>query len=263
MSFRDIQIRVAELAGVASYDSAGLAVPPTNAYNLDRLKRAITDAVRQITNAVDPKTLRTVKWAWNYASIDVTLSADGSDARCVDGDSRRYLLPEWIASAPVNRVTWTAPNTYGGKTSVVGPEAIEREWAVSSEYKGPPYAVAVRALADRKTVGNRPRFELIVACKPDQAYTLKLRHRIGSWLLDADSDRCPWPAFLDDLLIAWAWVLLSPANQMAQLNRTEKLLAAIASNKEFTLTPIGDCDPVGLSNYVPPVQVAVNGTRVI
>ena len=65
MSFSDFQIRVAEYLGVADY-SGGAAAVPTDAHDLDLVKRLCNDGWRRFVNAQP-------KWNWMEPLVSLTL----------------------------------------------------------------------------------------------------------------------------------------------------------------------------------------------
>lgn len=261
LAFRDIQIRVAELVGYASYASDGTAAPPTDAGRLDQIKRAINDAIAEIVLAVDAEG-RIIRWSWKTLHVSIPMTVDGDTPANIDGHAGRLALPWIVRSAPKGRVTWSLDDGMSGVgVRVVDADSVERDWFARPQAKGPPVMCAVRPLPNSAGPGGRTEYELIVAPRPDQSYTLHLAFDIGAFVLYADGDRCRWFPEMDLLLVAWAASLLSPENEAIESRRMRLLVGAIDQNKQMVMSGVNVRENV--DRYVRPVRVSVDGVRVI
>ena len=75
LTFRDLQVRVAEMDGTATQSGTAVA-PPTDAVALERLKRAINDAAANVA--------RKASWLWLRQTHTITLDPDGAAVDNID-----------------------------------------------------------------------------------------------------------------------------------------------------------------------------------
>ena len=261
LTYHDLQIRVAELVGYSSYLPSGEATVPADAGRLDRIKRSINDAVREIAIATDREG-RKVRWCWQRVHTTIEMPVAGDSAGNIDGDAGRFALPWWIRSAPQGRVTWSLANGMSGvPVANVDAQAVERDWYARPHAKGPPVMCGARPRAFATEPGQRLGYELIVAPRPDQAYTLHVQFVLGAFTLSGDADRCPWFAEMDLLLVVWAATLLSTEDPALVERRLRLLASAIEQNKQMSMSNVAPTD--ARRPYVRPIGVSVDGVQVL
>lgn len=261
LTYRDIQIRVAELVGYSSYLPTGEATVPADAGRLDRIKRSINDAVREIAVATDGNG-QCIRWVWKQVHTTIALVVAGDSPQNIDGDAGRYSLPWWVRSTPTGRATWSlADGMSGVAVAVVDAPSIERDWYSRPQAKGPPVMCGVRPRAFNTDPGQRLGYELLVSPRPDQAYVLHLQFEMGSFSLKGDGDRCPWFPEMDLLLVAWAASLLSPEDESLVERRMRLLMGCMGQNKRMFMSNVAPQD--GRRPYVRPISVSVDGVTVL
>ena len=165
LTFRDLILRVAELN--ATSDESGSTVgPPTDAIELDRIKRHINDAAADIA--------RYASWRWLRQTFTITLAPDGDSVDNIASDATRYALHPGVVSAPFGRVVWNHPENSGGGTVLsTHTDRLLHMLATSPDATGAPRYCAVRpAIGVATPAGGRSRIELLVWPTPDLAYTL-------------------------------------------------------------------------------------------
>ncbi|NBW11582.1 MAG: hypothetical protein EBR82_26485, partial [Caulobacteraceae bacterium] len=190
LTFRDLQIRVAELANLASH-SGTVAAPPSDTLALDQIKRAINDAAANVA--------RKASWLWLRQSHTITLDEDGTGVDNIAGDSTRYALHPSVQSAPYGRVTWrNAAQTDGGKVFSTSTDQLLYMLARDSQTTGAPRYISVQpAIGVSTPSGARPRMELRVWPKPSEAFTLTCEFSVTPVPLSLDTDRGIWPPYMD------------------------------------------------------------------
>jgi hypothetical protein len=190
LNFRDLQVRVAEAIGQADH-SGDTAAPPTDALALDRIKRAINDAVADIA--------RKASWLWLRQTVTITLDPDGASVTNIDSDATRYMLPVHVVSAPYGRVTWrNAANTTGGQVFSASTDRLLHLTALHPSATGAPQVCSVQAAAGvNRPVGSRAVMEMRVWPKPSEAFTMTCSFSVTPVPLVHDGDRGIWPAYMD------------------------------------------------------------------
>jgi len=192
LSFEDLIIRVSEFLGIAEYGASGdeAAQIPTDAHDLDSVKRVVNDGWRRFANS-NPL------WNWLAPTFTITFDADGDTDRTVDAPSSnsdapraaRYYMPDGFYGHML------APFTYGPSGPRLrideAPESqIRQLYAAAGTTTGDPYLYAMRPLANlmADTQQNR-RWEVIFYPTPDGSETVTARCRIYPHRLVADEDR--------------------------------------------------------------------------
>ncbi len=201
LNFRDLQVRVSEMAGLADH-SGSTAAPPTDAIAIDRIKRAINDAAADVA--------RKASWTWLRQSVTITLDSDGDSVLNIDGDATRYMLPVHVVSAPYGRVTWrNADQTIGGQVFSTATDRLLHMTAIDPSSTGAPRYISVQpASGVNRPSGSRPILEMRVWPKPSEAYTVTGTFSMTPVPLVLDGDRGIWPAYMDLPIIRRAYVNL-------------------------------------------------------
>lgn len=228
LTFRDLILRVAELN--ATSDESGTTVgPPTDAIELDRIKRAINDAAADIA--------RKASWRWLRQTFTITLAPDAT----------RYALHPGVVSAPFGRITWTHPDgrgSGGGTVLSTHTDRLLHMLALSGDSTGAPRYCAVRpALGVPTSSGSRPRIELLVWPSPDLAYTLTATFSCTPVPLSLDSDRGIWPPYMDLPIVRKAYAMMlaytDPSFAAAQAEAQSAIAEARAQEGENTNRHLG------------------------
>lgn len=270
MTFRDMQIRVAERVGIASYTD-GIAAPPTGSEDLDLVKRALHDAERELWRAVDPRTGQSVRWTFQAPIIEIDLDPDAATARNINADSTRYLLPVGIYSAPIGRVSWGDGSTGGH----VHDTSIDRVIRMSSERpdeQGPPlYCAVTQADGVTTPIGQRPQMELRVFPKPSRDITLRSRFKMEPIRLVNDGDRPNRPPAHDLTVIDIAVQKIAEMGSLpnkqdresAKATATASLIASIESDNDIKPKTLGRlAERQVASSDLTPAFVTSDGTTV-
>ena len=221
LTFREIQVRVAEMSG--NTDESGSVVDvPTDAIALDKIKRAINDAAVDIA--------RKASWLWLRQTIVITLAPDGDAADSIDADPTRYALPPQVVSAPYGRVIWKNPGgTDGGKVFSTATDQLLYLAARDPSTAGAPRYVSVQpAYGVNRPAGSRQRMELRVWPKPSEAFTLTCEFSVTPIPLVHDGDRGIWPAYMDLPIVRRAFVGLLKYSDAQFATATSEADKAIA-----------------------------------
>lgn len=253
LTFRELQVRVAEMDGTT--DDSGSAVGvPTDAIALDKLKRAINDAAADIA--------RKASWLWLRQTIVITLAPDGDAADSIDADATRYALPPQVVSAPYGRVIWkNADNTDGGKVFSTSTDQLLLLTARDPSTTGAPRYVSVQpAYGVNTPAGSRPRMEIRVWPKPSEAFTLTCEFSVTPIPLVNDSDRGIWPAYMDLPIVRRAYAVLLKYSDAEFATATQEADKAIAEarahegenrNRKLGRMGPGRSDPVRVRSDSP------------
>lgn len=180
MTFQDMMIRVAEFIGVADY-SGGAAAIPTDAHDLDLVKRVCNDGWRRFCNAQ-------ARWNWMEPLTTVTFDPTGLGAQCsAPPDPSRYFLSDGFMGQVIG--FWTYDSTgprVGIKTT--DENHIRQLYAASGGVTGNPWLAATRVLAS--SVGAYAnRWELMLYPTPATVYTISGRIRVYPNKLVNNTDR--------------------------------------------------------------------------
>jgi len=239
LTFYDLQLRVGEASGFVEYrqdEDDNRAIPPTDPNRIDRVKRAINDAAREFYRAVDETTRTTHRWTWLKQTISIALSADGTGPDNIDGDSRRYRLPDSVTTK-CNRADWTTPDYPGRMIQIVHDGMTRRHWAMYPDATGAPLYLSVVATPEAKKVGQRTPYEMIIAPAPSDSrtFTVVAEMDVRTDPLTQDGDYGPWSPEDDLTVVAWAVALLKMGDQSwerYEAKRVESLRASIAADKD-------------------------------
>jgi hypothetical protein len=190
LTFQDLQIRVAEIYGVASYGLTGdtAAAVPTDTHDLDMVKRLVNDGWRRFIGA-------NAKWNWLLPTFSITFDSTGlssDNVKTEGGDvpaAARYYLPSGFYGQLVSNFTYSPD---GPRTGIHSADelSIREMYAGSSTTTGDPYVFAIRPLLARGNATERElkRWEVIFFPTPDSAETVTARARIYPNALVNDGD---------------------------------------------------------------------------
>lgn len=177
------------------------------------VKVARTDepAATQLLEALDigaREFMRAHDWSFLTETVTLTLgTADALTPQNINNDPRRYRLPAYVESLPKERCDFMGPDsTQGG-----GPVAIRPfDFVAGMAFRDPtavghPVCVAAEFRSSLgRGLGENGGMELRVWPKPDQAYTLEFRARVGYVALVDDNQVGQWPAVHDLTVIDYA-----------------------------------------------------------
>lgn len=196
-------LELAEAVGVAVQTTTGIDLP-TNAYELDKLKRKYNEGLRLMASA------KPSGWYCLRPTVTITLTTDTAAANVLDGDISRYRLPANVGGQPVGEWTWVASsgNLQGSCQSVSWGEVTRG--LNSFVGGGLPEKVAITPLLEHAADGtDRTVFQIRVFPRPNQEYVLSAEFNTS---VDAmtELDSChPFGALHDSAVLAaakWAWV---------------------------------------------------------
>ncbi len=236
LKFSELQLRVAELVGYNAYQTSetdNRAIPPTDPNRLDRVKRAINDAAREFYRAVNPDLNIIHQWTWLRETVSIALDPDGESAINIDGDARRYRLPESVSSNCV-RADWSSPTYPGRMIYVVHGDQTRRHWTTYPDATGAPLYLSIVASPGDRKAGERTPYEMIVAPAPTDAseYTIAAEFSVRTDPLTQDADYGPWAPEDDLTIVWWAASLLAIGDASSfdrfEAKRIEALRASIA-----------------------------------
>jgi hypothetical protein len=195
MTFQDLIIEVAEFAGLCDYEDegAGKAILPTDAHDLDKIKRVITNAIRQFmyTNVPQP----TGFWRWRKRLLSVTLEPDADGPMNIQGDAGRYKLPYYFKGTPEGQITYDSQSNNGAHISWVSEQRIRQAREVDTDYSGYPVWAAIRPFDD-------DHYELLVYPKPSVDDTLVFPYTAEFEKITELTSRLPNSIEFDDAILA-------------------------------------------------------------
>ncbi len=196
MTFADLQIRVTEAIGQASYAS-GVAGISTDPNVRDKVKRSINDAALERSRFREPNTGRSVRWSWLEPDVTLTMDPVGTGPATINGDRTQYALPI-NAFGFVGTPAFRYPGGFGDKLQDTNPEQVIAFQQRNPTLVGPPQLVAIDTSMDvAAPIGSRRRRKLIFFPIPDVAYVVRLRVRVSMTPLVDDAERGPWTAEMD------------------------------------------------------------------
>ena len=165
----------------------------------DRLDTALRDGVEQFWHAHP--------WSFQTQFVQITLTPAGDGPISIAGDPTRYLLPEVIQSLPRMNALYRGPETTTGGTRVHVrhmDEVIQRTFS-DPNITGMPAMLAVEWSSLRAPgMSERGGFEMRVWPKPDRAYIVGFRCKVGAFPLTENSQRGNWPAVHDLTVVAFS-----------------------------------------------------------
>ena len=166
LTFEDMILEVAESLGVNDVDgSTGVSVIPTDAHDLEMVKRLVNHGYRRFYNAY-------AEWNWTNQPFSITFNPDGDGPLNVDGANWRYLMP---AGFHGNILTPFTYDNNSGRLSIndTREDLIRQRYAVSED-AGYPSEWAIRPLGG----DDRRRWEVIFWPQPTAADVVTARIRI-------------------------------------------------------------------------------------
>lgn len=174
LTFQEMQKRVAEYLGSADY-SGGAAAVPTDARDLDLVKRLVNDGYRRFITDNEK--------GWNFLTVPLSLTFGTGT---VSADNARYYLPDDFYGV------LTAPFTYGtnGPRTLIEPvsEAGLRERAAISNTTGTASVFTVRAINVTATT-TAQRWEAIFWPTPSGTETVTAVYKRFPAALSSNTDR--------------------------------------------------------------------------
>lgn len=149
---------------------------------------------------------RAHKWSFDSQFVEFTLAPAGDGPLNINADPTRILLPPYIESLPQTSVLFKGPGTNpGGRARVRHMDEVATRAYQDPISMGFPEAVGCEYNATlRAGLSERGGIELRVWPKPDQAYVLGFRSRIGAIPFVVDSQRGQWPQGHDATVVAFA-----------------------------------------------------------
>lgn len=223
LTYKDLLIRVAEAAGIASYinpaDAAdNTAQVPTDPHNLDLCKRAVNDGLDQFY-------LSNPRWSFLKPTVSLSLSSTGVSPASYPGDTThsRYLLPWYIQGNQRTPWTWSYATAKGSVVRSTSMHDVRARHA-HSVAAGPPMLCAVDVSDAPVPVGARPLWELRVWPRPDRDYVMESQFDIQPRGLAELGERVVAGARHDQTVIAFC---------IAQLARSHGAPDSIRSQLEY------------------------------
>lgn len=268
-TFKEMQTDVCERVGIADY-SGSVAAPTTDTALLDKVKRALQDAERELWRAVDPRTSRAVKWVFTAPLVTITLDPEGDGPANIASDPTRYRLPRGVNSAPVGKMVWSDGSSSGGHVFDTSIDRVLRKAAENSNSQGPPlYAAVYHDPSAVVAPGERPPFELRVWPKPSKAFTVRARFKVEPIRLVNDGDRANRPAVHDLTVVAMAVEKIvnmggipgAPDPASARAAALEALVASIEADADMHPNSVGVLGESGVPRRYETTEIlASNGT---
>lgn len=173
LTFKQMQVRVAEFLGVADY-SSGPAGVPTDAHDLELVKRLVNDGYRRFLGEKE----------WTFLLVPLTLTLNTSPE--VASDPSRYYLPDDFGGSLLAPFTYDATGP-GVEIVETSPEDIRVFQAAQGDTTGDPQMFAVRAINTTSTTSGQ-RWEAVFWPAPSGGQTIYSRYRRWPNALVNDSD---------------------------------------------------------------------------
>lgn len=232
LSFKDLIVRTAELAGVGDLSSSlGTVGLPTDGHDLDKVKRCINEAQRMIA-VENPKLTRLRK-----QRVELVLSPDATSPLCVNGSDTRYWLPTGFTGETFGPWRWSLTGTrWSGRADDATFQAVQANLDASPTYRGTPLMVGLEPFtpaAGQRSAVNR--WVLIVYPRPFQAFTLKNHARFFPEPLVELDDRSLLGQAFDDALVRKA-VACFHAGSEKEAGSEAAARAAIAAAVRYDAT---------------------------
>jgi len=195
LTFQDVIIEVAELVGVADYDDggAGAATLPTDAHDLEKVKRVITNAIRQFMYTDVPQP--TGFWRWRKRILSIAMEPDADGPLNIEGDAGRYKLPYDFNGTPQGQITYGPQSNNGATINWVSEQRIRQARELDTDYSGYPTWAAIRPLTDTN-------YEMLVYPKPAVADSLEFPYEAEFEKIDKLTDKLPNGVEFDDIVLA-------------------------------------------------------------
>lgn len=194
LTFIDYQLRVSEWLGNNSSEGVnkdGAAIPPTDAHDLDLVKRLCNDGWRRFVGS-NPQ------WHWMMPTFQIKLDPGGTTDRTVPAENdpddeipraARYFMPDGFYGHMFSKFTYppAGPRIEVENTTE---EHIRALFAGASTTTGDPYLAAVRPLRDKGVPTQfQNRWEVVFFPTPDSSHALTARCRLWPNKLVDDLDR--------------------------------------------------------------------------
>lgn len=193
LTFQDLQIRVAEFLGVASYgsDGTGAAAVPTGTADLELVKRLVNDGYRRFLTSKR-------NWNWITPVIQITFDPDGTSNNTVDDSTSsssipraaRYYMPPGFYGDMISNFTYSPA---GPRVRIENCDEgkIRALHTSTNAATGDPFLCALRRLPDVGNLINAEgrMWELVVYPTPGTAYTVTGKIRIFPNKLVNDNER--------------------------------------------------------------------------
>lgn len=279
-TFEDLLIRLAEWDGCASYsnpedENDNRARIPENPHDLDRLKRAVNDAIEIMTRGGDIA----YEWRCLMHKVQITIDPDGNRPSCVDGDTGRYRLPWYYdnASPATDWYVFTSGTTLVSYVTMTDLKTVRTYILANVGRSRPIMAAVVPGSQGSPGAAHDRGFELYVAPKPDQAYTMETVIRLRPTKLERLTDRHVFGELHDETILAIAkWCLVRDSKSVDEgtLDRAKAYMnEAMAQSVRLDLsnvpTNLGIMTDPGSARFDDRVSIAdrfnvdLYGTRVI
>ncbi len=267
LNFRDMQIRVAEEAGLAAQPTTGtgIAAPPDTADELDRVKRAINDAIQEVIRQYP-------KWQCLRRHVSITASATADGAQHIDSDAGRIRVPIPVRLIPQGQ--WLVRATGADQTLCSRLALRSFQEVVALQATDPaagqiPQIMGFGPLEVADVRGVRLGSEIRLWPRPGVDVVVTGMCRVALMPLVEDSDLSPMGADHDMLIVRQAVYQLHRRNPdltiraWHQQDAKQALAESMAIDGELVLPTLGkwvDGAESGDSSPYHGEQVYVNGT---
>ncbi|KKM07533.1 hypothetical protein LCGC14_1732990 [marine sediment metagenome] len=239
LTFNDFILRVAEHLSVAPVDGAGVAIIPTDAYDLEVCKRLVNDGFRRFYNSHP-------RWNWTLQTFTITFDPDGTGPDNVNSENHRYYMPDGFYGIILGNFTYEANSGYIDIVQTTE-EAIRAKYA-SNEHAGYPTEFAIRPLHG----DDKRRWEVIFWPEPTAANVVTARCRLYPNMMIELTDTPSAGFQFDEAILAAA---VAEAERQREDNQgimesqwAEALVRAVAMDQQATPVNLGDYGP-GLTRY--------------
>ena len=225
MTYADIRLEVAKRSQklVQDTDSGRMIADPTEpAYS------RITDAIR----AGCREFWRAHNWSFLTSFVEVQLNPDGTGPLNIDGDASRYLLPDVVQSYPKGWALYRGPDDEpGGHVKTRHMDEVAQRLFMEPTATGTPESCATEWNASlRPKASQRGGIELRVFPKPDQAYRLGFRAKVGVLHFTDPEQRGQWPTVHDQTVVDFAVAELFKSDRAASDPERAGAVAAAQSS---------------------------------
>lgn len=209
MTYADLKQRVAERAVLIKHDATLGITPLTSQPAAGKIDRAIVDGCREFVRAHN--------WAWLRARCEVTMDPAGTGPININSDPTRYLLPLYVESLPDAGIMWKGPDDRpGGSVRSTHMDDVAELAYIDPSSTGSPCKVAAEYSpflgGGLQSSGG---IEMRVWPKPDRAYTIGFRARLGFVPFISDHQVGQWPPVHDLTVVAYSVLELFKADRDA------------------------------------------------
>lgn len=170
-TFERFQVELAELVGQTTHGATadGAAQPPTDAAELDRLKRAINRGYRLFLAASE--------WSFLVQNVSVALTADGLGPSNANKDPGIYVLPGFVSAPPIDGWVFSPGQNHCHMLEEIPVHEMLRMRAIPRTGT-PAYSAHRKAAPQAGGVQSRHRLEFMVYPSPDVAQTVEASFRV-------------------------------------------------------------------------------------